>query len=105
MGVFATLLATPCTAPFLGSSVGFALSRGPFEIYVIFILLGLGLAFPWIAVAVFPKFVVCLPKPGHWMGTLKKILSIALIGTSAWLFTIMWKRSRRRNRICRLPCN
>ena len=89
-GAFATLLATPCTAPFLGTAVGFALSRGPAEIYAVFLALGIGLALPWILVAAFPALVNRLPKPGHWMITLKRILSIALIGTAAWLLSVLW---------------
>ncbi len=89
-GAFATLLATPCTAPFLGTAVGFALSRGATEIYAVFLALGLGLALPWIAVAAFPVLVNRLPRPGHWMVTLKRLLSIALIGTAAWLLSVLW---------------
>ena len=89
-GAFATLLATPCTAPFLGTAVGFALSRGPLEIYSVFLALGIGLAAPWIVVAAFPVLANRLPKPGHWMITLKRILSIALIGTAAWLLSVLW---------------
>ena len=89
-GAFATLLATPCTAPFLGTAVGFALSRGPFEIYAVFLALGIGLALPWIAVAAFPVLVNRLPNPGHWMITLKRILSIALVGTASWLLSVLW---------------
>lgn len=89
-GAFATLLATPCTAPFLGTAVGFALSRGPLEIYSVFLALGIGLAAPWILVAAFPVLANRLPKPGHWMITLKRILSIALIGTAVWLLSVLW---------------
>lgn len=89
-GAFATLLATPCTAPFLGTAVGFALSRGPLEIYSVFLALGIGLAAPWILVAAFPVLANRLPKPGHWMITLKRILSIALIGTALWLLSVLW---------------
>ena len=89
-GAFATLLATPCTAPFLGTAVGFALSRGAIEIYAVFLALGIGLALPWIAVAAFPLLVNRLPKPGPWMLTLKRILSIALIGTALWLLSVLW---------------
>ncbi|CAN0574330.1 unnamed protein product, partial [Laminaria digitata] len=86
----ATLLATPCAAPFLGTAVGFALSRGPLEIYSVFLALGIGLAAPWILVAAFPVLANRLPKPGHWMITLKRILSIALIGTALWLLSVLW---------------
>tara|TARA_R110002110_G_scaffold141169_2_gene328954 strand:- start:5257 stop:7467 length:2211 start_codon:yes stop_codon:yes gene_type:complete len=89
-GAFATLLATPCTAPFLGTAVGFALSRGPLEIYSVFLALGIGLAAPWIVVAAFPALANRLPKPGRWMITLKRVLSIALIGTALWLLSVLW---------------
>ncbi len=89
-GAFATLLATPCTAPFLGTAVGFALSSGTVEIYAVFLALGIGLALPWIAVAAFPVLVKRLPKPGSWMLTLKRILSITLIGTALWLLSVLW---------------
>ena len=55
-----------------------------------FLALGIGLALPWIAVAAFPVLVNRLPKPGPWMLTLKRILSIALIGTALWLLSVLW---------------
>ncbi len=88
-GAFATVLATPCTAPFLGTSIGFALSRGALEIYAIFIALGVGMALPFILVAVFPALATKLPRPGPWMNGFKKILSLALVATAAWLLTVM----------------
>ena len=89
-GAFATLLATPCTAPFLGTAVGFALARGVFEIYAVFLAVGLGLALPWLLVAGFPGLARRLPKPGSWMVTVKRVLSFALIGTAVWLLSILW---------------
>jgi suppressor for copper-sensitivity B len=88
-GAFATVLATPCTAPFLGTSIGFALSRGALEIYAIFLALGVGMALPFILVAVFPVLATKLPRPGPWMNGLKKILSLALVATAVWLLTVM----------------
>jgi len=89
-GAFATLLATPCSAPFLGTAVGFALSQGPFEIVVVFAALGVGLALPYIAIALFPALATRLPKPGPWMVTLRKILALALIATAVWLLSVLW---------------
>jgi suppressor for copper-sensitivity B len=89
-GAFATLLATPCTAPFLGTAVGFALARGPFEIFAIFTFLGLGLAAPYILLSVSPKLIRLLPKPGAWMVTLKKILALSLVATAAWLAHVLF---------------
>ncbi|GEO81553.1 protein-disulfide reductase DsbD family protein [Pararhodospirillum oryzae] len=88
-GAFATLLATPCSAPFLGTAVGFALSRGPLEIALIFLLLGLGMALPYLGVAAWPRLAAWLPRPGPWMGPLRAVLGVALAGTALWLLSIL----------------
>lgn len=88
-GGFATLLATPCSAPFLGTAVGFALSRGPAEIFAIFAALGVGLAVPYLAVAAAPGLATRLPRPGPWMATLRRILGFALAVTGVWLLTVL----------------
>ncbi len=88
-GVFATVLATPCTAPFLGTAVGFALARGTGEIFAVFAALGLGMALPYLAVAAMPGLVAWLPRPGPWMGKLKKFLALALAATAVWLLTVL----------------
>lgn len=92
-GAFVALLATPCTAPFLGTAVGFALSRGLLEILTIFFALGLGLAVPYFAVAAFPKVATMLPAPGPWMVKVKAIMGVALAGTAIWLITVMAAQS------------
>lgn len=88
-GALATVLATPCSAPFLGTAIGFALARGPFEILAVFAALGVGLALPYLAVASFPDVAARLPRPGHWMVTLRRILGLALIATAAWLLVVL----------------
>ncbi len=88
-GAFATLLATPCSAPFLGTAVAFALARGPFEILLIFVALGIGMAAPYLAVAAWPALVRHLPRPGRWMVALRGALGVALIATGAWLLFVM----------------
>lgn len=88
-GAFATLLATPCTAPFLGTAIGFALARGAFEIFTIFTFLGIGLALPYILLAVSPRVFKYMPKPGKWMVSLRKILALALVATAIWLGSIL----------------
>ncbi len=88
-GAFATLLATPCSAPFLGTAVGFALARGPGEILLIFATLGLGLALPYLGVAAVPALAARLPRPGHWMVTLRRILGLALAATALWLLSVL----------------
>jgi suppressor for copper-sensitivity B len=92
-GAFATLLATPCSAPFLGTAVGFALARGPFEIYAVFAALGLGLALPYLMVAAVPRLVTALPRPGAWMKTLKRVLALALVATALWLLAVLAAQS------------
>ena len=88
-GVLATALATPCSAPFVGTAVGFALARGPFEIVAIFFALGLGLALPYLAIAAAPGLVGFLPRPGAWMRWLKSLLGLTLVGTAIWLMSII----------------
>ncbi len=88
-GAFATLLATPCSAPFLGTAVGFALARGATEILLIFALLGLGLALPYLLVAALPGLAARMPRPGVWMVYLRRVLGVALAGTAAWLLSVL----------------
>ncbi|MBP2298414.1 protein-disulfide reductase DsbD family protein [Azospirillum picis] len=88
-GAFATLLATPCSAPFLGTAVGFALAKGPAEIFAIFAALGIGLALPYLAVAAWPRLAGWLPRPGRWMAKLKLVLGFALLLTALWLLSVL----------------
>ncbi len=89
-GAFATLLATPCSAPFVGTAVAFALSGSPFDILAIFLCLGFGMALPFLAAALSPGVAGWLPRPGPWMITLRRVLGILLLGTAAWLLSILW---------------
>jgi len=89
IGAFATLLATPCTAPFLGTAVGFALASGPRDILVIFVALGFGMILPYLTIAFFPRFATSLPKPGKWMATLRHVLGVALASTAFWLTWVL----------------
>ena len=88
-GAFATLLATPCSAPFVGTAIGFALSRDAPEILMVFAALGLGLALPYFAVAAFPGVATAMPRPGPWMITLRRILGLALVATAVWLLSVV----------------
>jgi suppressor for copper-sensitivity B len=87
-GLLATLLATPCSAPFVGTAVGFALARDTGEIVAIFLAMGLGLALPYLLVAVRPQIATALPRPGRWMIWLRRLLALALIGTAIWLLYV-----------------
>jgi len=84
-GMLATVLATPCSAPFVGTAVAVALSGGMLDLFGVFIALGLGLAAPWILVAAQPSLVAFLPRPGPWMPWLKRGLALLLLGTMIWL--------------------
>jgi suppressor for copper-sensitivity B len=88
-GALATLLATPCSAPFLGTAVGFALAGAWWQVVAIFLALGLGLALPYVAVALFPRLATSLPRPGRWMVRLRRALGFALAATAAWLLTVL----------------
>ncbi len=84
-GAFATLLATPCTAPFLGTAVSFALTRGIVEIIVIFFAMGVGMAVPYLVFAILPGLIRFLPKPGQWMVRVKYVLAALILLTAVWL--------------------
>ena len=88
-GAFAALLATPCSAPFLGTAVAFALAGGAVDTFAIFLALGLGLALPYLLVALFPGAVRLLPRPGPWMNTLRLVLGAALLATALWLLWVL----------------
>ena len=88
-GMFATLLATPCSAPFLGTAVAFALGTDIFEMWLIFTFLGLGMALPWIILAIFPHFVSLMPKPGNWMNNVKTIFGLMMFITTLWLLSLL----------------
>lgn len=89
IGAFATILATPCSAPFLGTAIGFALAGSIIDIIIIFSALGVGMALPYFIIVVFPTLATKLPKPGVWMITVKRTLSIALLATAIWLLSIL----------------
>ncbi len=84
-GILAVVLATPCTAPFMGTAIGFAMASHPMVIISVFVALGAGLAAPFVAVALVPAFYKVIPKPGPWMGVMKRVLGFALLLTAVWL--------------------
>lgn len=90
-GMFMTLLATPCTAPFVGTAIGFALAGTTFEIFTIFIVMGFGLSFPLIIFSLFPNIISFIPKPGNWFVLFKKLMALLLLGTAIWLTSILVK--------------
>ena len=88
-GFVMTLLATPCSAPFVGTAVGFALSQGVWQIFEIFAALGLGMASPYLVLAAVPQVGRFFPRPGRWMLVVRRVAAIAMVGTAIWLLTIL----------------
>jgi thiol:disulfide interchange protein len=84
-GVLAMVVATPCTAPFMGAAIGYALSHSVLVSFTVFTALALGLALPYLALAYFPGWARVLPKPGAWMEVLKQAVSIPIFATVIWL--------------------
>ncbi|WP_224371995.1 protein-disulfide reductase DsbD family protein [Hyalangium versicolor] len=88
-GVLAVVLATPCSAPMMGTAVGFAFAAGTGTVLAIFTALGLGLALPFCALVMIPGLAKRLPKPGAWMERAKQLLGFALLGTAVWLVWVV----------------
>jgi suppressor for copper-sensitivity B len=88
-GALAALLATPCSAPFLGTAIGFALSREFGEIVLVFLAIGVGLSLPYLVVALLPRLATALPRPGRWMTVLRRLLGFGLAATSLWLLFVL----------------
>jgi suppressor for copper-sensitivity B len=88
-GAFAAVLATPCSAPFLGTAVAFALAGRPIDVLIVFTALGLGLALPYLVFAWKPGLFRIIPKPGRWMIWVKWILGLLLVATALWLFWVL----------------
>ncbi len=89
-GILATVMATPCTAPFMGSALGFALGQPPLYALSIFLVLGVGMAFPYLMLSMTPSLARKMPKPGPWMVTFKKALSIPVFLTITWLLWVFY---------------
>jgi len=88
-GALTAVLATPCSAPLLGTAIAFALSGTAGDILAVFTAMGIGLALPYILTAVWPGFLSRLPKPGPWMMSLKIVLGLLLAGTVVWLCWVL----------------
>ncbi|MBX3021424.1 MAG: thioredoxin family protein [Bdellovibrionales bacterium] len=88
-GVLAVVVASPCTAPFMGVALGFGLSQPTYVLFAVFACLGLGLAFPYLVFAIFPSWIRILPKPGMWMMRLKQAMAFPLLLTLVWLLWVL----------------
>ena len=92
-GALAVLVATPCTAPFMGTALGFALARPAGEALAVFTALGLGMAAPYLLLAEAPRLLERLPRPGPWMVTLRQALAFPLFATAVWLAWVLGRQS------------
>lgn len=88
-GVLATCLSTPCTAPFLGSALGFAFAQIWYISLLIFMTIGLGMSVPYLLIAVNPQLIKFIPKPGLWMDTLKQSMGFIMLFTAIWLMSVL----------------
>ena len=91
-GVLAVVLATPCTAPFMGAALGYAFTGPTIGGMLVFLMLGFGLALPFLLIGFVPAFARLLPKPGAWMETLKQLLAFPMYATAAWLVWVLAKQ-------------
>ena len=88
-GAFATLLATPCSAPFLGTAVAYALTAPLPQLWLLFAALGIGMSVPWLLVAALPGVARWLPRPGRWMVHLRTLLGTLMLLATLWLVTLL----------------
>ncbi len=91
-GIFATVLATPCTAPFLGTALGFAFAQPTIVTLLMFASVGAGMALPYIVLTSRPAWMKFLPRPGAWMETVKQFMGFLMMGTLLWLLYILGKQ-------------
>ena len=92
-GALLVLLSTPCSAPFLGTAMGFAFTASTPVLFLFFTAAGVGLALPYMLVSTFPKILKVFPKPGAWMVTLQKIMGVLLLGTVVWLLWVVHEQA------------
>jgi thiol:disulfide interchange protein DsbD len=92
-GVLATLVASPCTAPFMGSALGFAATQPPLQALAVFAALGFGMALPMLILCLSPRLLTYIPKPGAWMDRFKQLLAFPLYATALWLCWIVGRQT------------
>lgn len=98
-GVLATLVATPCTAPLMAPAIGFALSQSVGVIALVFLMLALGLAFPFLLLSFSPAVASLMPRPGPWMETFKQGLAFPMLATTVWLLSVFATQAGPANMI------
>jgi thiol:disulfide interchange protein DsbD len=88
-GVLAVVVATPCTAPFMGAAMGYALTQNAATALAVFLALGAGFALPFMVLGFFPRLLRALPRPGDWMVTLRQVLAFPMYGAAIWLIWVL----------------
>ena len=88
-GTLAVIVASPCTAPFMGAALGFALIQPDIFSYLVFLFLALGFALPYFLIALFPSLIDFLPKPGKWMKSLKQFFGFMMFAAAIWLLWVL----------------
>jgi thiol:disulfide interchange protein/DsbC/DsbD-like thiol-disulfide interchange protein len=92
-GVLATAIASPCTAPFMGASLGYAVGLPALQALAVFGAIGIGMALPYLAVSALPGLARALPRPGAWMVTFKQLMAFPMFATVAWLVWVLGQQS------------
>lgn len=92
-GVLATILATPCTAPFMAAAIGYALTQPAVQAIFVFLFMGLGLALPYLMLTLFPALRAALPRPGAWMERFRQFLAFPMFLTAAWLVWVLGQQA------------
>src|SRR5690606_33219853 len=91
-GVLASVVASPCTAPFMGTALGFAFTQSMPVALTVFVALGFGMALPFLLFSFVPPLARLLPRPGRWMVTFKQLLAFPLYATAAWLLWVLGRQ-------------
>ena len=92
-GVLATAIASPCTAPFMGASLGYAVGLPAAQALAVFGAIGLGMALPYLAASLVPAVARALPRPGAWMVTFRQLMAFPMFATVAWLVWVLGQQS------------
>ena len=89
VGILTVVVASPCTAPFMGAALGYAITQPAFQAYAVFLTLGFGIALPWVLLMLFPSWIQWLPKPGIWMQRLRQAMALPMLLAFLWLVWVL----------------
>lgn len=89
VGILTVVVASPCTAPFMGAALGYAITQPAFQAYAVFLTLGFGIALPWFLLTLFPSWIQWLPKPGVWMQRLRRLMALPMLLAFLWLIWVL----------------